>query len=268
MFADLTGDLDVLNTQCLQAPLIEIASGTVNFGPMDEWNSWYHYLLGQLLPRSHEQFVSSLLELLITGFVAIYPNGAGSPPYEGFEADVLNTLGRCMMEPHCWNDGEIAVGSFLHRSDNNPAQVWCWWDASGDFSASMFFCLKYLPQESLQDWIASVFAIRSPHWRAQVIAWLVGAHAVLDCQIAWPSAFDFEARPHIGWEYSHILGNRLGTSLLSRESASTMLAAAKQFFSASTYEEWARSINSVHYLKSEMAEIPDLFRKLYVTPDA
>lgn len=40
-----------------------------------EWNTWYHYLLAQLLPRNHEAHVSYLLESLLTGFMAIYPNG-------------------------------------------------------------------------------------------------------------------------------------------------------------------------------------------------
>ncbi|UUZ46943.1 hypothetical protein LP420_25160 [Massilia sp. B-10] len=57
---------------------------------------------------------------------------------------MLTTLGRSLMEPHCWNGTEIKVGAMLRRSNNNPAQVWGWWDASGDFSASMFFCLEVL----------------------------------------------------------------------------------------------------------------------------
>ena len=60
---------------------------------MKEWNNWYHYLLGALVPRSHEAFVSYLLESLLTGFMAIYPNGIYREPYEGFREDVLLTLG-------------------------------------------------------------------------------------------------------------------------------------------------------------------------------
>lgn len=72
---------------------MELASGTSSFGPMKEWNNWYHYLLGALVPRSHEAFVSYLLESLLTGFMAIYPNGIYREPYEGFREDVLLTLG-------------------------------------------------------------------------------------------------------------------------------------------------------------------------------
>jgi hypothetical protein len=82
-------------------PLQEIASGTSAFGPLDEWNLWYHYLLGQLLPRAHEAFLSSLLESLITGFMALHPNGVYAAPYPQFLDDTLLTLGGCMMERSC-----------------------------------------------------------------------------------------------------------------------------------------------------------------------
>ncbi len=53
------------------------------------------------------------------------------------------------MDRNCWEDNDIELGKLLHRSNNNPNQVWMWWDASGDFSSSMFFCLKYLPVECI-----------------------------------------------------------------------------------------------------------------------
>eukprot|EP01034_Spumella_vulgaris_P037082 gene37082-45745_t len=134
-------------------PLVELASGTSSFGPMKEWNNWYHYLLGALVPRSHEAFVSYLLESLLTGFMAIYPNGIYREPYEGM----------------CWNGTDIAIGKVLRKSNNNPNHVWAWWDASGDFAASMFFCLKYLPESSVEPWLRSVFDIPSPHCRAAAL---------------------------------------------------------------------------------------------------
>ena len=131
MFNELLNDLDGLSAYEIQKPLEEIASGTSAFGPLDEWTSWYHYLLGALLPRSHEHFVDYVLEYLITGFMALHPNGIQQPPYEGFREDVLMSLGSAIMDDSCWNDSDIAIGKVLHRSDNNPARVWCWWDASG-----------------------------------------------------------------------------------------------------------------------------------------
>ncbi len=57
MFTYLLGDLDRLPVEALQEPLAELASGTGSFGPQAEWQAWYPYLLGALLPRSHA-FVS------------------------------------------------------------------------------------------------------------------------------------------------------------------------------------------------------------------
>jgi hypothetical protein len=100
MFRELLGNLDKLSASELQQPLGAIASGTSSFGPQQEWSTWYHYLLGAVLPRSHESFVSYLLEDLVVGFMALYPSGVYREPYKGFD-DSLLTLGRCMMDGEC-----------------------------------------------------------------------------------------------------------------------------------------------------------------------
>jgi hypothetical protein len=274
LFTELLEPLEGLSAHALQKPLEEIASGTSSFGPMREWNEWYHYLLGQVLPRCHEAFVSSLLESLITGFMALYPHGIGTAPYKGFEADALNTLGRCLMDSRCWRGEEIAVGTFLHRSNNNPNRVWCWWDASGDFSASMFFCLKYLPEDLVVDWLESVLAIPSAHWRAQVIVWAVGAHDMLRGEVKWPSELRVESRPSISWEWSHCLRGEAGfgeaesnraTGFLPDESRMLTLQTLQRHFTQDIFLEWLLSIEEVQYLRDELAEIPDTFQQLYIT---
>ena len=274
MFHDLMGDVSGLTAWELQEALQEIASGTSSFGPHAEWNDWYHYLLGQLLPRSHENFVSSLLESLITCFFALYPNGVHRPPYKHFHSDILNTLGRCMMDPRCWNGGDIVVGSMLHRSNNNPNRVWCWWDASGDFSASMCLCLKYLAPPLVQSWLASVLAIPSPHWRAQVLVWLVGSNELLRGQVRWPSELKIEAHPSVGWEWSHCLRPELATSdesgatpvesFLPRAATEAALAVTQEYFTEDTYLAWLESISQVPYLEAELAAIPSTFEGMYV----
>ena len=124
-----------------------------------------------------------------TNFMALYPNGVHREPYRGFRDDAVLTLGRCMMDGQCWNGPDIAVGTVLHPSNNNPNRVWGWWDASGDFAASMFFCLKYLPASLVETWLRSVLEITSPHWRAQVVVWMVGAH--LEAELAEiPTTFE------------------------------------------------------------------------------
>jgi hypothetical protein len=274
LFHELKGDLLGLNAYALQEPLEEIASGTSSFGPHKEWNDWYHYLLGHLVPRNHECSVSSLLESLITCFIALYPNGFYKTPYPQFPQDVLQTLGQCMMEPQCWDAEEIVIGSMLHRSNKNPNQVWCWWDASGDFSASIFFCIKYLPPSLISDWFSSALAIKSPHWRAQVLVWLVGAHDILSGEIAWPSEFSLEARPYVGWEWSHCLKPELAaadesgapavSSLLPGDSRANVLEVAHSYFTEEVFLLWLDSIARVPYLEQELAEIPSTFESLYV----
>lgn len=274
MFTELLGSLDKMTTSELQTPLEEIASGTSSFGPMEEWNAWYHYLLGALLPRSHEEFVSYLLELFVTGFMAIYPNGIYREPYKGFQEDALRTLGRCMMDGLCWNGSDIAIGKVLRRSNDNPNRVWMWWDASGDFSASMFFCLKYLPASSIEPWLHSVLDIPSPHWRAQLIVWLVGAHGMLNNDMQWPSEWSLEARPYIGWEWSHCLKPEMtatddsGASplpaFLPEAARTAALKVARSYFSEPRFREWLGAIAKVPYLEEELAEIPSTFETLYV----
>jgi hypothetical protein len=257
VFHELEGDLATLSAWQLQRPLEEIASGTSSFGPHAEWHAWYHYLLGQLLPRSHEAFVSPLIESLITGFIALYSNGINVGPYPQFRSDALVTLGRCMMEARCWNRSEIVVGSMLHRSNNNPNRVWCWWDASGDFSASLFFCLKYLPPPLIRDWFQSVLDIASPHWRAQTLVWLIGAHEMLSGRTNWPSEFLAEARPSIGWEWSHCLRPELASadesgvppvpSLLPESSGIQVLELVHSHFTEDVFLDWLTSIARVPY---------------------
>jgi len=274
MFEELRGDLSLLTAWQLQTPLNEIASGTSSFGPLEEWQLWYHYLLGHLVPRCHEAFVSTLLESLITGFLALYPNGVLHEPYRGFHSDALNTLGRCMMDQRCWQAGDIVVGTILHRSNNNPNKVWCWWDASGDLSASLHFCLKYLPDHCVREWYLSVLSIPSAHWRAQLLAWLVGAHDTLQGTVRWPSEWQVEARPSISWEWSHCLRPELATTdrsgevavsaLLPAASCQTVLEVTLAHFTEDVYLTWLESLRPYPYLEAELAEIPSVFEALYV----
>lgn len=274
MFPELLGDLDAVSAYDLQKPLIEIASGTSSFGPMREWHIWYHYLLGRLVPRSHEAHVSYLLESLLTGFMAIYPNGVYHEPYSGFREDVLLTLGRSIMDSECWNGSDIAIGNVLRRSNNNPRQVWIWWDASGDLSASLFFCLKYLPESAIEAWLRSVLDIQSPHWRAQVLVWLLGAHEILNGTVRWPSEFSMEARPYIGWEWSHCLRPELaGTddsgsppteAFIAAENRAAALGMLRAYFTEDRFLEWMDGISSVYYLETELQELPSAFESIYV----
>ena len=255
----------------LSDALERIVEDTCVFGPIKEMDAWYNYLLVELLPRSHEYF---LVEMLASCLFALHPSGVLRQPYSGFLDDILGTLGRCMMERRCWNGDDIVVGSMLHRSDDNHEHAWFWWDASGDFSASMYLCLKYLPPTLVEGWFESVLAIRSPHWRAQVLVWLVGSHPLLRGEVASPSLLPAIGRPSVAWESYDRLGNppamdepfapRSVASFVPKSSREHALAVTKRFFTASVFDSWLDSIRQVSYLESELADIPSSFESLYV----
>jgi hypothetical protein len=269
MFDALLGDLDLLPTSALQEPLGEIASGTSSFGPRPEWDAWFHYLLGALVPRSHEAFVSYLLEYLVSGFIALHPNGVHRAPYAGFRDDVLMTLGRCMMDAQCWKGSDIVVGRVLHRPHGT------WGDTSGDLSASMCLCLKYLPSSQVEPWLRSVLAIPSPHWRAQLMVWMVGAHDMLNGTATWPSQWPEGAYPAVDWEWSHCLkpalatlagdGNdSVGNPFLPEDSRAQALLCLEAYFSPAGYAEWLDSIRTVPSLENALGDTPLTFQARYV----
>lgn len=274
-FHNLYGDLSSLPVDEIKRPLEEIVSGTSAFGHLKEWSDWYHYLLPALLSRSHERHVDYLLEYLISGFVTQHPKGLDDEPYAGYTELVLDTLGRCIMDEHCWNGEEIALGKMLWPNNRNPNKVWCWWNASGDFSASMFLCLKYLPSEAVKSWLPSVLRIAAPHWRAQVMVWLVGANDILKGQLSQPSEFPEGARPSVAWAWSHAITGNYGEeytskgmtppSFLPRENCEAALELTTRFFTIETYDTWLSSMANFDYLTNELGEIPEAFTDLYVS---
>lgn len=273
MFTELMGDLDSLEVRELTSPLYEIASGSHSFGPRTEWSRWFHYLLPRLIPRSHERVTHYLLETLATTFFSQYPSGDEPEPYRGFRKDALNTLGRCMMDAACWSGDQIAVGNILHRG-GWPNGIWGWFDASGDFSASMFFCLKYLPAADVRDWMLSVLKIPSPHWRAQVMVWCVGAHDMLSGKVQCASQLDVSDRPSLAWEASHLLTGSFATDSGDRLEIAEFLPvgnrlealnAVASYMSEDKYLDWICSFAEFDCLENELAELPDRFRELFIS---
>ncbi len=269
MFTHLMGDLGTVSVADLQESLGEIASGTHSFGPREEWAEWFHYFLSRLIPRCHDSYARhSLLESLVTAFMSQYPDRATKDPYPGFRSDVLNTLGRGMMDRACWSGGRVIIGKLLHRGVW-PSGYWNWFDVSGDFSAAMFFCLKYLPPDHITPWMTSVLAIECPHWRAQVVVWLVGSHDVLSGAIRQPRDFRAISRPQIEWEWSHCLsGNRVGDETTSQFLPDRNRRELRDVVASVVTEDvlldWMLSFADYDYLEAELAELPDRFRELYV----
>jgi hypothetical protein len=272
MYDELFWGPEFLKAAELQRPLAEIASGTGSFGPRPEWQDWYHYLLGRLIPRGHERHLDWLLEILMTAFMAIYPNGIGAGPYPDFASDVLVTLGRCMMEPGCWRtDDEIAIGRVLNADVGRP-QFWA--RAGGDLSASLFFCLKYLPPSVVGPWFRSVLKIKAPHWRAQVLVWLIGSRDMLEGRLTWPSNFSKNNWPSVDWDWSHCLGPGLAetdesglppvAAFLPEASRNEALAVMKAYFTDEVFLAWLTSIGSVPDVEAALGDLPSIFERLYL----
>ncbi len=181
-----------------------------------------------------------------------------------FTRDCLNTLGQSMMEGRCWNNGKIIIGEVLHKSNDNPKGVWCWWDASGDFAASMFFCLKYLEAKEISDWLNSVFEISCPHWRAQFIVWLVGFKAIIDREIVQPSDMSGASYPDISWAWSHCLTSEISTKpFISDDNLNEAEKVIYQRVSVNSVLDWLESMKPYPYLESELGGLPDDLLKKY-----
>ena len=210
LYPELLGELDHLTDEQLHKPLVEIASGTSSFGPMDEWIEWYHYLLPRLLVRNWSWHLFQPAELLVTGFVGQHPDSGGRLPYPTFRTDALATLGQYIMSPHFWLVKDSEVPKCFNKW-KGPTGICGWYRADESMSASLFFCLKYLRAELVGPWFQSTLSIRNKYWRAQLITWLTGAHPILTGVINHPAELPDNARFGVGWEWSHTLdGNYTG----------------------------------------------------------
>ncbi len=246
MFDELLGDVDALGAGYLEKSLEEIASGMSCFGELPEWRTWYHYLLWRLIPRSHEGVI---LELLITAFFTLYPNGIYRSPYPQFEDDALQTLGCCVI--------------------SSPYE-----NTTDSFYASMFFCLKYLPAHRVPDWFSSALSEQSPQWRTQIMVWLVSANELLQGEKHWPSEMIADQNPSIDWEWSHCLRPTLATldesgatpveSFLPQASREVVLAMACEYFTPEVYWSWINSIMMDSDLALKLRGVAATFVSLYM----
>lgn len=193
MYPRLSGDLDTLSDEELEEAIEQIATGSSSFGPLEEWTEWYHYLLPRLVSRRWSRSFYDRVELLMTAFMVQHTASDGDLPYRAFQTDALDTLGRYVMSSQFWPDAERDAVQF-------PGT---WHD--GLFSASLFFCTKYLAKSEVEPWFRSVIAIPNGCWRLHIVAWLVGTHPLLSGVIGQPSDFPERGLPRIGWCWSHIL---------------------------------------------------------------
>jgi len=272
MYSELLGDLSNIPINGLQTAMVEIASGTSSFGSLDgEWRQWFHYLLLRLLDRSHESYVTPLLEIVITAFFSQYPIGISAEPYPEFRRDALKTVGQSLMDPICWPDGVLDLGVCFGSFFAEPGP-WFGTEASGVLSASLFFCLKYLEVQELRPWLDSVLTIADPRWRAQITIWLVGAHRMLSGSVRQPSALSRDDYPKIDWEWSHCLqgdysgrhgGDGRRVDFTSETTRLEALEAIKAHFSEAKRLEWLASFASDPELETGLGSLPYWLFELY-----
>ena len=272
LYSELLGDLDPLTDEQLRRPLEEIASGNCSFGPLAEWIEWYHYLLPRLLVRNWGWHLFHPAELLVTGFIGQHPDSDGGLPYPAFRTDALATLGQFIMSPSFWLVSDSEVPRCLNKW-KGPNGICGWYRVDGLMSASLFFCLKYLPAELVGPWFQSALSIPNKYWRAQLITWLVGAHPILTGEISQPAELREDARFDVGWEWSHSLdGHYTGNyespiqlpTFIPAENRRTVLKIARTW---ETLELCAafHTDPEMEAVAAETAGLQDYFQNLYRT---
>jgi len=277
MFEELMIAPQRLTHQMLDVPLMEIVSGVNSFGYLDEWSDWFHYLLAHMLPRIHEDNDAELFDKLISAFFAHYPNGIQSEPYSGFSDDILSTLARCSMDQACWcGDGRVNTQAALWRNGGQFIDDASYTEGNGYLASSMFFCLKYLPAKEIAAWVESILNIECSRWRALIIAWLVGAHAMLTGQCKQPKKLGSE-RPPVGWCYSYFLGgNCSGKNMsealdvvqdfLPEQSRNEFMRCIRRQLTPKMYEIWMLSICEDQNIDAGILDVSNDFEKLYFPP--
>lgn len=273
----LDTDVDGCPVDELETILVEIAMGLPVFGHADNWADWYGYLLPRCIPRAFEYQIDYLIEHLVTGCMAVMPSSSTPWGYPSFRNDALATLGKAIMAPALWPDGPRTSVGCLHSSETVATGYPIWGQASGDFSASMFFCLKYLSPEDVPAWTKSVFAIPCPRWRAQVLVWLVGAKAIVDGTISQPSKLDKQHTPDVGWHWSHCIdgqnaaydenvGNRVGRiEFLPKSNRLLFNETAANILDENLLSEWLESMMESEFLFDQITAVavPEQLRQMY-----
>lgn len=270
LYTDLLGDIASLVSDQIERPLEEIVSGLTCFGPYPEWQEWFDYLLPRVISRQLRVIVHDPVERLITAFMARHPDPGASPPYEVFLDDALATLGQYMMSPQRWSEGKFDAAITVNKVEW-PSGLFGWFNCDGLLSASLFFCLKYLPAEKISDWFTSLLDIPNPYWKAQIIVWLVGAHPILVGAINQPSQFPEQGPCDISWDWSHALsgnysgqhdGNVPEIAFLLEGNRRKLLAAVDAWNVAEFLEDW-QTAPELNVLAGETVGIPDRFADLH-----
>lgn len=261
----------------LQSIFEEIASGLTCFGHADEWANWYGYLLPRSIPRAFEGDLEYLIENLVTAFMVVMPDAAVPFGYRSLREDALSTLGRSIMAPPLWPNGSRESTGCLHRCETVPTGYPLWGEASGDLSASMFFCLKYLTPGEIPGWARSVAAIECPRWRAQLLVWLCGAKGILDGTVSYPEELAESGSISIGWALSNVIGLENAAydateerpdqkaEFISKANRDLFNEVVGEIITERTLTDWLESLTEFPYIFDQIdaTGVPERLRRLY-----
>ena len=255
--------------------LFEIASGVRSFGtlcssPRHEWESWFLYFLAQF---SSPQYVTrnhnwAFVPTLISTLMIFYPDSDYVRPDEPhFRSDILATLGRTLMEPRFWTNGEINIRHKFHDDDSGRTLLWDFYKTNELFSASIFLCWKYLRIDEIETWFRSVLQIESVYWRAQLLMWLLGAHSFFSGEVTQPAQLK-RRKPNLSWEDSENLLDGFYEDhprraepdvFLQIESIEALASAVAKHLSPELFFAWLDSFAKCHGLQGELLEMPEQF---------
>lgn len=270
-YPELMGDLSALAASDIYEPLEAIVSGTTNFGRMDEWRDWLHYLLPRLRHLWHSNH--TVFESLISGVFQYHPVAPLTEPYEGFRSDLLKSVGRAFMDAEGWPDGRMDPEIRLYKPIYVDGQRH-WEKPAWSLSAALFLCVRYLRPSEIKQWIQSVLKIEDPYWRAQVMVWLVAAEGFLSGRLKQPAEMPTDGSfcaywcdaPLLKGDYS---GDHTGTlqldAFLPEENRTAATHAVGAFFKdKDDFLHWFDPSMRQTDLKEELGDLPHRFVALYV----
>ena len=236
-------------------------SGTGNFGHLEEWDLWFRFLLPELIEQGNTH--PQLFENLLNAFFNIFDQGI-TEEYPGFRSDVFNTLPLYLMRPEYWINEEDEISKqplkqalFLkHPSFHHN---WNCREVHGEFSAAIFFCLRYLTPEEMTTWVKSLTEIQDTYWRGQLLIWLVGFMELVSNLSITPRKFEKNV-PQLEWHYSFLSRAwENGTEFLSSKNIAAFLAEIRARISPEVVLQWVDDFSRNSSLANQLFDIPDLY---------
>jgi hypothetical protein len=224
-------------------------------GPNEADRDWFAFMLPVLIERAHEadNCGGYLVEQTINGFIRFY-SAPFKEEYPEFLKDVLETLGQALMKKEFWDDeGEIIAARFGWPPTDTEAPT-----CNGAIASSLFFCLLYLPPNSVEKWTESILAIKSSYFRAHFLLWLVAAKETLS---ETNIRFESFSKACIDWMDSSLLtSTRPGTANtnpeIPTENAQKFLATIRKGLTKPILEEWFADFSKVRDIAANFDDLP------------